>query len=186
MMDDLIPISYLNDFIFCPVSIYFHQLYGEQERLTYQCADQINGTAAHKSVDSSTYTTRKNVLQGLSVYSERLRLIGKIDIFHSDTGILVERKKRIKTIYDGYIFQLYAQCYSLREMGYTVSELKLYSMDDNKSYRVPLPENDPGINCKFLTLIKQIREFDMDKFRQENLEKCKHCIYEPACDRSLL
>ena len=186
MMDDLIPISYLNDFIFCPVSIYFHQLYGEQERLTYQCSDQINGTAAHKSVDSSTYTTRKNVLQGLSVYSERLRLIGKIDVFHVDTGILVERKKRIKTIYDGYLFQLYAQCYCLREMGFTVSELRLYSMDDNKSYHVPLPENDSGLNCKFLTLVKQIRAFDMDEFRQENVEKCKHCIYEPACDRSLI
>ena len=97
-MDDLIPISYLNDFIFCPVSIYFHQLYGTQERLTYQCRDQINGTAAHKTVDSSTYSTRKNILQGISVYSEELRLIGKIDVFYQDTGILVERKKRIKTI----------------------------------------------------------------------------------------
>ena len=142
IMDDLIPISYLNDFIFCPVSIYFHQLYGAQERLTYQCSDQINGTAAHKTVDSSTYSTRKNILQGISVYSEELRLIGKIDVFYQDTGILVERKKRIKTIYDGYVFQIYAQCYCLREMNYTVSSLKLYSMDDNKSFAIPLPEND--------------------------------------------
>ena len=186
MMDDLIPISYLNDFIFCPVSIYFHQLYGDQERLTYQCSDQINGTAAHKSVDSSTYTTRKNVLQGISVYSDILRLVGKIDVFHMDTGILIERKKRIKTIYDGYVFQLYAQCYCLREMGYTVSKLRLYSMDDNKSYQISLPENDNEFNGKFLILIKQIRAFDIGSFRQENREKCKHCIYEPACDRSLL
>ena len=27
-MDDIILISNLNDFIFCPVSIYFHKLYG--------------------------------------------------------------------------------------------------------------------------------------------------------------
>lgn len=62
-MDDLIPISFLNDFIFCPASIYFHQLYGAQEKLTYQRSNQINGTAAHRTVDSSTYTSRKNVLQ---------------------------------------------------------------------------------------------------------------------------
>ena len=62
-MDDLIPISFLNDFIFCPASIYFHQLYGAQEKLTYQRSVQINGTAAHRTVDSSTYTSRKNVLQ---------------------------------------------------------------------------------------------------------------------------
>lgn len=185
-MDDLIPISFLNDFIFCPVSIYFHQLYGSQERLTYQCSDQINGTAAHKTVDSSTYSTRKNVLQGISVYSEKLHLIGKTDIFYKDTGILVERKKRIKTIYDGYVFQIYAQCYCLREMGYTVSGLKLYSMDDNKTFAVPLPENDSEMNNNFLNVIHQIKTFMLENFQQNNIEKCRHCIYEPACDRSLL
>lgn len=185
-MDDLIPISYLNDFIFCPVSIYFHQLYGTQERLTYQCRDQINGTAAHKTVDSSTYSTRKNILQGISVYSEELRLIGKIDVFYQDTGILVERKKRIKTIYDGYVFQIYAQCYCLRGMNYTVSSLKLYSMDDNKSFAIPLPENDREMDRKFLNLIYQIKTFTMENYQQDNIEKCRHCIYEPACDRSLL
>lgn len=102
-MDDLIPISFLNDFIFCPASIYFHQLYGAQEKLTYQRSNQINGTAAHRTVDSSTYTSRKNVLQGLSVCSEQLRLVGKIDLFYQETGVLVERKKKIKTIYDGYM-----------------------------------------------------------------------------------
>jgi len=105
-MDDLIPISFLNDFIFCPASIYFHQLYGAQEKLTYQRSNQINGTAAHRTVDSSTYTSRKNVLQGLSVCSEQLRLVGKIDVFYQETGTLVERKKKIKTIYDGYVFQI--------------------------------------------------------------------------------
>ena len=105
-MDDLIPISFLNDFIFCPASIYFHQSYGAQEKLTYQRSNQINGTAAHRTVDSSTYTSRKNVLQGLSVCSEQLRLVGKIDVFYQETGTLVERKKKIKTIYDGYVFQI--------------------------------------------------------------------------------
>ena len=31
-MDDYILISWLNDFIFCPISIYFHQLYGNKEK----------------------------------------------------------------------------------------------------------------------------------------------------------
>ena len=43
-MEDLILISNLNDFIFCPVSIYFHKLYGNQDNLTYQSQYQINGT----------------------------------------------------------------------------------------------------------------------------------------------
>ena len=66
-MDDYILISWLNDFIFCPVSIYFHQLYGSKETMLYQNRDQISGKAAHKTVDEKSYSTRKDVLQGISV-----------------------------------------------------------------------------------------------------------------------
>ena len=32
----------LNDFIFCPASIYFHNLYGETDKMVYQSTQQIN------------------------------------------------------------------------------------------------------------------------------------------------
>ena len=51
----------LNDFIFCPASIYFHNLYGETERFLYQSESQINGTAAHSAIDQHTYSDRKNI-----------------------------------------------------------------------------------------------------------------------------
>lgn len=35
-MEDLIKITQINDFIFCPISIYFHSLYGDREKTTYQ------------------------------------------------------------------------------------------------------------------------------------------------------
>ena len=47
-MDDAILITELNDFIFCPASIYFHKMYKEMDRFIYQTTDQINGTAAHR------------------------------------------------------------------------------------------------------------------------------------------
>ena len=50
MEDDIILISNLNDFIFCPASIYFHKLYGGQDNLTSQTAAQMNGTNAHKVI----------------------------------------------------------------------------------------------------------------------------------------
>lgn len=63
-MDDAILITELNDFIFCPVSIYFHKMYKDMDRMIYQNTDQINGTAAHKKVDEGTYSTSKDVLMG--------------------------------------------------------------------------------------------------------------------------
>lgn len=50
MEDDIILISNLNDFIFCPASIYFHKLYGGQDNLTYQTEAQMNETNAHKAI----------------------------------------------------------------------------------------------------------------------------------------
>ena len=80
---------------------------------------------------------------------------------------------------------MYAQYYSLIEMGYHVKRLRIHSMDDNKNYYIPLPESDPEMLFKFKNVIKSIQEFDVDSFSQDNAKKCEHCIYEPACDRSL-
>ena len=42
-MELYLKITYLNDFIFCPLSIYYHQLYGDlAERLYYNDA-QLDG-----------------------------------------------------------------------------------------------------------------------------------------------
>lgn len=185
-MDDAILITELNDFIFCPVSIYFHKMYKDMERIIYQNSDQINGTAAHKNVDEGTYTSKSNILMGLDVYCEKYNLIGKIDILDVDKKLLRERKKKIKTIYDGYVFQVYAQYFALIEMGFSVSKIEIYSMDDHKKYNIPLPDEDPVMFKKFEQVIKDIRAFSMDKFIQSNELKCQHCIYEPACDRTLL
>lgn len=119
-MEEIILISYLNDFIFCPVSIYFHKLYGNMEKNLYQRDYQINGTDAHKSIDTHTYSTRKDVLQGIDVYTEEYGIIGKIDVFDVKNCTLTERKNKIIEIYDGYVFQLYAQYFALKEMGYKV------------------------------------------------------------------
>lgn len=89
-------------------------------------------------------------------------------------------------IYDGYVLQLYGQLYALREMGYLVEELQLYSMDDNKVYRIELPEKNKEMDDKFRDVLKQIRNFRLDGFVQNNIDKCRKCIYEPACYSTLL
>ena len=92
-MESYILISFLNDFIFCPRSIYFHGLYSKYQQITYQDKPQIEGRAAHQTIDLKKYSTKKTVLQGISVYSEKYRLHGRIDIFDSEKGLLTERKK---------------------------------------------------------------------------------------------
>lgn len=185
-MDNAILISYLNDFIFCPISIYFHQLYGDQAEITYQKKDQILGIDAHNSIDNQTYSSSKKILQGIDCYCEKYNLVGKIDLYDIEKKVLTERKRTIKNVFDGYIFQLYAQYFSLKEMGYDCKTIRLYSFTDNKIYQQQLPEHNKEMLMKFEALVKEIRECNIDNYIQTNQRKCQYCIYAPACDRSLL
>lgn len=180
-MEQLIRISNLNDFIFCPASIYYHGMYEELDRSVFQDIDQIRGSFVHESVDKSKYSTRKDVLQGIDVYCSKYNLVGKIDIYDKKNKTLVERKNRIVKIYDGYIFQLYAQYFAMVEQGFEISKLSIYSFCDNKSYEIKLPSENRSMLSKFESLIYSINNFDLSKFHQSNIEKCNKCIYAPLC-----
>lgn len=185
MSENPVSLTTLNDFIFCPVSIYFHSIDSDDVMLI-QTSDQLDGTSVHQKSDLAVYSSKKSILQGISVYSEQYNLYGKIDTFDSEKGILTERKKQIKTIYDGYVFQLYGQYFALKEMGYKVNEIRLYSMDDNLIYGIDLPESDNEMFDKFQKLLKEVNEFSFDGFTQTNISKCQKCIYAPLCSYSLL
>jgi len=184
-MEDYIPISYLNDFVFCPRSIYFHQLHGRLSTRLYHDLPQIRGKAAHETIDRATYSSRKNILQGIDVYCQQYGICGKIDIFDVNTGLLTERKKHISNIYDGYIFQLYAQYFGLVEMGYKVNQLRFYSSDDNKVYPIELPQKNREMKTRFERTVEQIKNYNLNDHIQANPLKCKNCIYKPMCDQSL-
>jgi len=185
-MESYTPISYLNDFIFCPNSIYCHQLFGSLNKSLYHSPYQTEGLAVHSSIDEKRYSSKKNILQGIDIYCDEFNLCGKIDLFDIDKKLLIERKKNIKTIYDGYIFQLYAQYYSLIEMGYDVQKIQLYSFDDNKTYSIDLPDSNLELKNKFIELISNIKNFDYNNFIQDNKNKCQKCIYSSLCSISLI
>ena len=179
-MEELIPFTMLNDFIFCPASIYFHKMYDGVENLLFTGEKQITGKALHKKIDDNTWT-QSDVICSQSFESRKYGLYGKIDKYYPKKKTLVESKAKIVTIYDGYVFQLYAQYFAMKESGIGVENLELYSIKDNMKYPVLLPEEDKAMFSKFEKLIDALHNFTIEGFKQENLEKCKNCIYANAC-----
>ena len=117
-------------------------------------------------------------MQGTEIYSDKYKLCGKIDIFNTSTGVLTERKKEIKTIYDGYIFQVYAQYFALTEMGYKVTSIVIYCLTHNKSHVMYLPHENEEMLQKFERLIKNMNKFKInDPEFMPNEAKCDRCIY---------
>ena len=164
LMEDYITFTQINDFLFSPASLYLHSAFVDKAHTFYKEKAQVAGTIEHSAIEDGRYSTRKNVLQAKTVYCEKYKILGKIDTFDVDTGELVERKNKISKIYLGFIYQLWAQYFALREMGYNVRKLSLYSKTDNKKYSIKFPsKKDEKDFEKVLT--------EMRNFNVENLSK---------------
>ncbi|OHA06993.1 MAG: type V CRISPR-associated protein Cas4 [Candidatus Sungbacteria bacterium RIFCSPLOWO2_01_FULL_54_21] len=174
-MESYIQISKINDFMFCPLSLYLHSVYESFDTSLYHEAAQIEGRANHEGIEQGTYSTSKHILQGLSVYSERFGIMGRIDIYDEKKKLLVERKTRIKTLWPGYVYQVYGQYFAMREMGYRIEQIALHSLKNNKRYFLPIPtERDEK---RFGFFIDQMRAFDIRRYKNHRCHKCMRSIY---------
>lgn len=181
-MDTLIPISQLNDFIFCPYSIYLHNVYVDADEDLYHAVPQTRGRHSHESIDSKSYSTKKDDLQSISVYSEELGVMGKIDLFKKEEGFLIERKYQLKQIYQGQLYQLWAQCFCLLEMGYKVNKVAFYEISTNKMMVQETPTQKE--KEELLLFIQKMKAYNPLDSLITNKNKCAHCIYSSLCDKT--
>lgn len=179
-MEPYLTITTLNDFVFCPRSIYFHNLYGQYSTNVFHDTPQKKGNIAHESIDTKTYSTSKKWLQGLEIWSDTLGVCGKIDLFNTKTGELVERKRKITTIYDGYKYQVWAQAICLEEEGFLVQKIVLYSLSTNTRFEIPVPTQKE--KDELFQIIEELRHFSLETPFVPNPQKCARCIYAELCD----
>ncbi len=172
----------MNDFIFCPMSLYFHSFYENYDQKMYHRKPQTIGKINHENIDGGKYSTAKKYLQGLPIYSSKYNLMGKIDIYDADKKYLIERKYKVKKIYDGYVLQIYAQFFCLEEMGYAVEKMFIHSLSDNKRYEIKKPSGKDEF--EFGKIIQKMTHFDLLNFnRNANPNKCANCVYCELCNR---
>lgn len=182
-MYEWLKITQLNDFIFCPYSIYLHNVYEALNDKQFHEVPQIKGRQAHETVDNGSYSTKAHIITGMMIHSEKYGLIGRIDQYFANQHKLVERKRTIKTIYDGYKLQLYAQYFCLQEMGYAVDTLQFHSITDNKNYPLPIPNAE--ITAWFEEHLAKLRAYNpADALSHINLNKCRYCVYNDLCDQT--
>ena len=174
-MESYIQISKINDFLYCPRSVYLHSIYENFSDKTFHESAQVIGRLKHQSIEDGTYSSAKRYLQALPVFSDEYGIAGKIDIYDSVSKHLTERKTRVKHIYEGYVMQLYAQYFCMKEMGYQIDKLFLYSMEDNKKYEIKIPEE--AEKKRFEEIIGQIKNYDPLADKGHSCSKCENSIY---------
>lgn len=182
-MEDYIHISTLNDFVFCPYSIYLQGVYMDTDEGQYKAMPQIQGKVAHQTTDKKTASNRSDDILSLPVYSEEYGLMGKIDVYKRKEKKLIERKYQLKQIFQGQIYQLWAQMLCLKEMGKEVESLAFYETSTNKMIPVPMPTE--GDLLRFKGFLLRFRSFDPDNTPFTiNHNKCIHCVYCNLCDKT--
>lgn len=180
-MDEFVNISNLNDFLFCPFSIYLHSVYQTSDTNQYHQLNQVKGKIAHSTIDAKKYSSSTKVITSMSVYSNEYQLIGVIDQLFMEQKRLVETKNRIDTIYRGQQLQIYAQYLCLKEMGYEVAELQFYSKSNNKKIDINLPDFLDEI--EITNIVGAIKNFNPEQFDSTGISanKCHKCIYNELC-----
>ena len=182
-MSDYIALSTLNDFTFCPYSIYLHGVYMESDEEVYHATPQTKGAIAHQSVDEKKGSTRKCDIMSLPVYSDELGISGKIDIYKQDKRLLIERKNNLKRIFRGQIYQLWGQYFCMKEMGFEVDKLAFYEISTNKMIDVEMP-GESG-KQELVGFIEEFKRYDpATVIFKVNRNKCVHCIYCNLCDKT--
>lgn len=174
-MDSAIQISAINDFTYCPKSLYLHSVYSSFDTSIYHDTPQTIGSITHENIEDQSYTTSKYILQGLSVYSNKLGIKGKIDVYDAKNKFLIERKYLVKQVYKGFKYQLYAQMYCLLEAGFKIKRLFLHSLSDNKRYEIPLPTE--AEKTEFERVIANMKSFSAVSLRNHSCSHCPNNIY---------
>ena len=116
-MSELLPLSLLNDFLFCNRRAGLKLIEGVRRANVHT----LIGDLAHEHADLAGYEIAKGVtlLRALPVWSERLGINGKCDIVeqHPDGALVpVEYKKGKRRVFENDDVQLCAQALCLEEM----------------------------------------------------------------------
>ncbi len=87
MSDTPIPVSQLNKIVFCPRRFYYEYVLGEWQDNAYT----VTGTMRHERADTPGRETRteKVTTRAVSVASERLGIVGRLDVLEESNGALV-------------------------------------------------------------------------------------------------
>ena len=148
----------------------------------YHAKPQTRGRIAHETVDNKTASNRKDDLLSLPVYSTQYKLMGKVDVYRKKEKLLIERKYQLKQIFQGQIYQLWAQYFCLQEMGYEVERMAFYEMSTHKMTSIALPNENEVM--QFSRFIESFHQFNPANTIRINPNKCKHCIYCNLCDKT--
>jgi len=187
IMDDYLPISYLNQFLYCPRRFWYMYVLGEIE----VNAPMLEGTLQHENAHAPGNRATENgrVLRRAHLWSDRLRIVGFADLVEegSEGPMPVEYKHGRQGRWDNDAAQLCAQALCLEEMtGRSVARGEIFYWGSRRRVEVVF---DEALRRLTETAIEQARALlrgdeippPLRPSRSGMPAKCRDCSLEPIC-----
>lgn len=188
---NLIPVTWIKQYYFCPRIIYYLGVLGYSEKLT---ESMIEGKESHLTEEQRT-KRRKTVAGGrreaakaswskIAAASKKFGLYGVIDeASETDNGlVIVENKfmKAPKKPYPSHIYQAVAYAMLAEEtLGKIARKIAIKYTRDNKTFEIPLTED---LRKHILWIVSRIKSIiDNEKIPRGSYKKCRNCGFAKIC-----
>ncbi len=184
---DYIPLRYLNEYVYCPRLGYLEMAYGEFEdnEFTVDGAIKHRAVEREKGSDSAADGCR---MTSLLLSSERLGIIGKIDLLKSDdqefSPVEYKRGKMPdggRKLYDPERVQLCAQGLILRDNGFPSFRGYVYFADSHRRVEVVFDEELIQLTLKAIGEFREILSRDEPPPPLARSKKCFGCSLNKIC-----
>jgi CRISPR-associated exonuclease Cas4 len=184
--DDFLPLSALNDLLFCPRRCALHRIEG----LWTDNVHTVLGTQVHKAVhdEGEEVAAGGRVVRGMWLRSERLRLVGVADAveFRGVVPYPVEYKRGKRRKWDNDEAQLCAQALCLEEMlGVEVPAGAIFHVRSKRRREVRLDEK---LRRATEDAVRRLHELVAAEVVPPPVvhPKCKQCSLYATCMPELL
>ncbi|NLN77255.1 MAG: CRISPR-associated protein Cas4 [Armatimonadetes bacterium] len=172
MITDLVNISDLNQFLYCPSRLYYLMFFKTQE-INVHLAD---GRGMH-----ARQGRRGGWYREVYLRSEHLGLHGRVDLIDMRNGAAPVERKRGYAYYENDLVQLAAYAMLLEEhLNEPVFIGYLYLYGTNKRHPIEITEQ---LRQKVMVTVSNIRAMEIDKVPIfcENPRKCEKCSVVGYC-----
>ena len=189
---NLIPVTWIKQYYFCPRIVYFLGVLGYEERLTESMiegkefhVDEEKRVLHRKTLGGEKKEPVKTCISRLPAVSKRLNLYGVIDeIAETKEGLIVVENKWIKAPkkpHPGHLYQAAAYAMLAEEiLGKPVRSIMIRYVRSNKSFKIPLTDEIRKHVIWVTSKIKSIIENEkLPKIR--TTKKCKNCGFIKVC-----
>ena len=181
---DYLPLSYLNQFCYCPRRFWYMFVLGEMEENAAVLEGSLRHQRAHRpgvERDGDKVTHRR-----VWVHSDRLRLVGFADLVEEDGGrlVVVEYKRGKQGKWRNDQVQLCAQALCLEEMvggGRVADYGEIFYWRSRRRVRVAFTLELRGQTEQTVTQVFALLAAGQMPSHTQQRARCRGCSLEPIC-----